>query len=694
MKRALTLLLAFLLISSFSKAQFLDEEKDLTPLLVAVRANSLKEVKRLVEAGEPINTSDRFDKEPVDLAVSLDHREIALYLLSKGASSRRHFYTAVSKGDLNWIKSLLDYKYYDSEAMIPAVESGNIEIVKYLISQGFPVDFEQKRRSGLFRKHYVSPLEIALDKKADAIVLELVKGGVPINEAFYTAALMEYNNLSFQLVDLGKSKDDLFLVCSKTNNVTVLTYCLQKGANKNAKDSEGKNALLLAAEYGRKEMFDHCLKELKLPISSISDKKENALMLAAEGSNTILFSEILDLLSNIEAKNSSDETVLFYAERSSSKEMIDLLLTRKPNVNKQNLTGNTALIQAANAGRNNNVRKLLDAGADHKLMNNYGRNVISGLTNNYSTNKHLIYELIEKGADANVKGEHGSDLAFFAIENNDLELLKLLKEKGVSTDGRNASGYRPGSTNKEIILFVLENGGDPNVKDTWGTSYLCAAVDKNDIELAAVLIRYKVNVNTTCSFSESPLIKAIDDKNLLFVQFLVESGADLYSQKSSSKNVMEYAIAKKEQEIIDYLRKKGALTKEELNIREVERARDMRSLETYITNKDITAILNLLNKYPEAILTQKEIQAVGILSAQNGSFELLQIFLERLKWDINSSLNFENKTLLHFAAAENDISFVTLLVNKGADVNKKDAFDKCPIDYARKKEIKKFLKGK
>lgn len=689
--RLLALIILLFLPNSLD-AQFGDDNE--SALLKSIRANNLKEVKRLVETGEPINTDEFMDTEPVDLAVQLGHQEIALYLLDKGAKSRGYFYSAVKQGDLKWIKTLLSYKYYDDEAMIAAVESGNVEIVKYLISLKFPVNFSQKRRTGLFRKHYVTPLEIAYDTKNFPIVLELVKGGANLKDAFHTACFMDYNDLAFQLVDLGKSINDLFLVCAGTNNITVLKYCRQKGADIQAKDENGKNALLLAAENGRRDMFFYCLNDLTLSINSVSATNENALMLVCRYQNIALVSEILALLPNLELKNSMNETVLFYAERGMSPEIFELILSKNPNLNQQNSKGNTALIQAASAGRSANVKRLVELGADIKLKNNEGRNVISGLMNYYSSNQKLVYDLIQQGADANVKSENGSNLAYYAIESGDLNLLNLLKEKGIETDGRSSSGYRPSTKNKDVILFVLENGGDPDAKDTWGTSYLCTALDQNDIELASVLLRYKVNVNAPCSFSETPLMKAIDNGSLLFVQYLVESGADLFAKKSSSKNIMEYAIDKNNKEIIDYLRSKGALTKEELNQREVERAKEMRLLEEYIANKNVGAILTLLNKYPEAILTQKEIQSLGILSAENGNLELLKLFLERFKWDINAPLNFEMKTLLHIAACGNNLQYVTLLVNKGADVKKTDAFDKLAIDYARNKEIKKFLKEK
>jgi ankyrin repeat protein len=55
-------------------------------------------------------------------------------------------------------------------------------------------------------------------------------------------------------------------------------------------------------------------------------------------------------------------------------------------------------------------------------------------------------------------------------------------------------------------------------------------------------------------------------------------------------------------------------------------------------------------------------------------------------------VNFEQQNLVHICAKEGKLDLMKLFVNKGADPKGKDAFDKLPIEYAKDKEIKSYLK--
>jgi ankyrin repeat protein len=693
--RCLVVLL-FILVSTLPVlAQYSDDDPT-SPLLAAVMANNLSEVKRLVESGESVNEQIRYEAQPIDVAVEKDFRPIALYLLSKGATSRGGFYDALKTGDVAWVKTLIGYKFFDDEAMIPAVEMKNLAMVKLLVEHGFPTDFQQKRRTGFFRKTYVSPLEIAYDGfnesgNSTAIILELVKGGVPVTEAFYSAAVFEYNELGRQLIDQCKQTNNLLLECAKAGNVLLLNYCLSKGADKQSKTVSGENILLLAALNGRLELYKQCIL-LGISPNSLTATNENALMLSFRSENMALVAELLSANQNVEFQNSTGETALFYAERSEMTEAFDLMLTKSPNLNHKDKNGNTVILKAAMAGRTYHVKKLMEIGADIHVLNQSGENLISCLLTYYSTNKALIIELMEKGLKPDIKAYNGKTLAYCAIEHGDMDVLQLLKSKGISTDGRSISGERPGTRNKEIIKFVIENGGDINAKDNWGSGYLCAALEMNDLELASFLIGYKADVNGSCGHWGNVLMQAIDKGNLEFVQFLVESNASLTTQDSFRKNSLERAIEEGDERIIAYLRSKGALTAEELNQREVERVKEMQALPGLILSQNVVEILRLLNKYPETILLPEDIKKLGNIAAASGSIELLKMCLENYSINVNEAINFEEQTMLHLACKSNQRDLVFLLIKKGADISLEDGFGKTADKYTSNKEIKDHFK--
>jgi ankyrin repeat protein len=215
----------------------------------------------------------------------------------------------------------------------------------------------------------------------------------------------------------------------------------------------------------------------------------------------------------------------------------------------------------------------------------------------------------------------------------------------------------------------------------------------DDVELASFLVKHNAEINIPSFFMDEMLLfEAIKKGNLNFVQFLVESKADLYIKNRWSKNVMEIALEKNNPEIIAYLRSKGAMTKEDLNKREVERAKEMQQFGTIVREKKVSEIITLLNTYPEVVLGTQEQKSLVILCAEKGSVELLEICLERIHWNINDQLNFEQQSMLHIAAKQENKEFVVFLVKKGADFTQEDAFGKKPIEYAKNKEVKSYLK--
>src|SRR3989338_2894524 len=144
----LTLLMTFSLIAQ-------EEE---TPVFKAVKANNLKEVKRLVESGADFQTGDMWHVEPVELAVSNYYKDIALYLLQKGATGRNGFYDACEKNDLSWIEILRDYGFTDSEAVLAASEYGHLNVVKFLVQEGFSVNVSKNGNRDCFVNITFRPL--------------------------------------------------------------------------------------------------------------------------------------------------------------------------------------------------------------------------------------------------------------------------------------------------------------------------------------------------------------------------------------------------------------------------------------------------------------------------------------------------------------------------------------------------------
>lgn len=685
-----------LLFSTSTHAQDWDDEDD-TPLMKAVKANNLVEVKKLVNAGTLINedTDRGWNDAPVDIAVLKNYKPIALFLLEKGATSRKHFYTAIESGDLAYVKTLLEYGYNDDEAVLAAVESKNPALVDFFVGKGYKVNFSQKRRTGLFRKEYVSPLDAALDLRNATMVLILVNGGAPIDEAFRGACQFTDIYLGNQLLAKKVQLDVLHYIAVEEKNIALARKALSLGANPAFISKDGYNVLHIAVKTGNKEALLYAEKECKLDFGTKTALGANAWMLAAESGNLDLITELVKLPNfQLEDTDRDGETILFYAAESGNNEVLSFILSLKPNLNVQNKSGVTApMLQLWNQHVSRYELMKNAGGINHKLISNDGVDLLGYYLVSGTRSLDEIRELVALGCDPNRLDKYGKNLAYHAVEMDNLELLKQLKAWGVSVDPQNKEGKRPGDrTTSEIITFILTNGGNiERLTETWDETYLETALKMEDIQLFSFLLRTGANPNKSTRWEKSIVFKCLDDEKIDYLKLLLQFKPNLQITDTWGKNPLELANEKGYTAAANLLRQAGAKTKSEWAQYEVERSKEMASINGLVTAKNLAGIQTLIAKYPDIKLTDNQRKELMIPAIQQSNLPMIELLYQQgfMSTDV---VNFQQQNVLHICAIENKLDLLKLFINKGANVKAKDAFDKLPIDYAKEKEIKSYLK--
>lgn len=74
--------------------------------------------------------------------------------------------------------------------------------------------------------------------------------------------------------------------------------------------------------------------------------------------------------------------------------------------------------------------------------------------------------------------------------------------------------------------FLLQHGADPNIRNKQGDSATMVAVTENEGPCLQVLINGKANVNVANDRGETPLIRAVQLRNIAMVHDLLAAGAD------------------------------------------------------------------------------------------------------------------------------------------------------------------------
>jgi len=79
----------------------------------------------------------------------------------------------------------------------------------------------------------------------------------------------------------------------------------------------------------------------------------------------------------------------------------------------------------------------------------------------------------------------------------------------------------------EAVEFLLQNGADPNTKNSKNFTLLMYCVKFSDLKLVKLVVRYGANVNGKDLSGFTALDYAVEKNNLEMVKYLVENGAHL-----------------------------------------------------------------------------------------------------------------------------------------------------------------------
>jgi ankyrin repeat protein len=234
---------------------------------------------------------------------------------------------------------------------------------------------------------------------------------------------------------------------AKKGDTNAVQALLEKGADINAKDEEGKTALMYAVEGGHSETV-RLLKR-----AEAAKRKERKL-----------------------SKKQSVKTAHIYNFRRQKKYI-------------SALTGiNRVLMAAVETGNAANVLKLLNKGADANAKNDEGVTALMKAAG--KGHKDVVVVLLDKGADVDAKDGHGGTALMDAAIEGDADIVRTLLENGADVNIKDMDGITAimcVEDNISVVQVLLDKGADVNVKDKFGLTALKRAEMAGNFEKAGLL---------------------------------------------------------------------------------------------------------------------------------------------------------------------------------------------------------------
>jgi len=439
-----------------------------TPLINAVIANDLNEVKLLLTKEENVNQQLEDGTTALMEAAKKGRVEIADYLIKSGA-------------DLN-------YKMENTSetALDLAIRYNQPEMAELLFKRGikYAIESEQMKTS-LARaiiKNRLKIVEVLLNHGAEVqngyLSLAMVYESYDVAKLLYArgAKLIlpdnELNQLLMQaaskadmavlniLFESGAKPNETIFLQSIEKNPELALALIKKGVaiNKPA-GYDSRTPLMQAAAFGRIDLIKRMLKR-GADVNAKDRYGETPLVFAARNGDLKIFKLLTDAGGDINAEykpGECSESVLSNALLKKRYEIIQYMLAKKVKADYKILNCNkTPLEWAIQAHDSKIVKMLIDGGVDiEKEINSTYHG--SPLTLAVSSNDlECVRLLLEAGANLSIKYD-GHNALQIAAEKGNLEILKLLHEKFGQIDKNYALSLAAGEGHLSVVKFLIEN---------------------------------------------------------------------------------------------------------------------------------------------------------------------------------------------------------------------------------------------
>ena len=195
------------------------------------------------------------------------------------------------------------------------------------------------------------------------------------------------------------------------------------------------------------------------------------------------------------------------------------------------LDGASRLHRAAGTQTQHQIRELLERGADPNVRNFRGETPLhrAAIRN---PDLDVSRTLIGAGADPNAQDEKGATPLHSAAHNPSTGRADLLIEAGADVGARDNSGATPlhhaaESGHAAMIVRLVEAGADPNARDQAGRTPLRIAVEKGWSEGSKTLLNHGADPNVPDNAGQIPLHVAYAAGRQDMVNPLLEAGANL-----------------------------------------------------------------------------------------------------------------------------------------------------------------------
>lgn len=240
---------------------------------------------------------------------------------------------------------------------------------------------------------------------------------------------------------------------------------------------------------------------------------------------------------NVNQAEPDGTTALHWAAHYGDSQFVATLLKAGARADATNEYGSSPLSEAATFGSTELIRMLLNAGAHPNSANQDGQTALMIIAR--TANVEAARLLIERGADVNAAERYrGQTALMWAAAQRQPAMVQELVKRGANVNARSTVNnwerqvtaepravYRPAGGLTPLLFaaregcpecarHLAEGGADLNLPDPEGVTPLIAATTNGHFDVAKYLVEKGANVNKFDLWGRTPLYEAVDQNTL------------------------------------------------------------------------------------------------------------------------------------------------------------------------------------
>jgi ankyrin repeat protein len=440
---------------------------------------------------------------------------------------------AAMRGDREVLRSLLTNRSNVNSRQIDgttalhwAVRKDDLATADALIRAG--ADVKATNRYGL------TPISLAAMNGSAAMIKKLLDAGADPNTA-------------------NQGGETVLMTASRTGNLESVKLLLDRGANVNAKDLEHAQTSLMWA------VIEKHLDVAGLLIAGGADVNAHTNVSMTPGEFTLARpgGGPGTTLQRARPTASGGMTALLFAVREGNLDATRLLLDRGADINLPSGNRTSPLVIALLNGQVGIASYLLDRGADPNAADAYGRAALFAAVDLRNFNHArfpeipydgldplpLIEALLKKGTDPNARAETIPYNALYVFDGS-----------WINFDGQTSFVRAALAGDIEVMRLLLENGADPNIATTEGTTALMASSGMNWVtnqtynhgeaaylEAIKLCLKQGADINAANSLGFTALHAAASRGWESVIQLLVDNGANMDAKDVAGRTPLVFA---------------------------------------------------------------------------------------------------------------------------------------------------------